>query len=125
CSVARWAIICVFCCVMATLSPAGAATVTVRDSAALRKAVEAAQPGDRILLAPGEYQGGMNFRDLHGRPGALIAIAGADRKQPPVIRGGGNNFQFSDVTYLELRDLALTGGTGNGLNIDDGGTFET
>jgi Right handed beta helix region len=109
----------------ALLATADAATVTVRDAAALRKAVEAAKPGDRILLAPGEYQGGMNFRDLHGRPGALIVIAGADRKQPPLIRGGANNFQFSDVTYLELRDLALTGGTGNGLNIDDGGTFET
>jgi hypothetical protein len=67
----------------------------------------------------------MHFRDLHGRPGAPIVIAGADRKRPPVIRGGAAAFQFSDVTYLELQDLALTGGTGNGLNIDDGGTFET
>lgn len=123
---ARWTSMGVLGAVLAAaVAPAGAATVTVRDSAALQKAVAAAKPGDRILLAPGEYPGGLTFRDLHGRPGAPIVIAGADGKQPPLIRGGGNNFQFSDVTYLELRDLALTGGTGNGLNIDDGGSIET
>jgi hypothetical protein len=104
---------------------ARAATIRVHDTAGLQRAMASAKPGDRILLAPGEYRGGLFFRNLQGRPNAPIVIAGAERNHPPVIRGGANNLQLSDVAYVELSDLVLTGGTGNGLNIDDAGSFET
>jgi hypothetical protein len=42
-----------------------------------------------------------------------------------VIQGGGNGIQLSDPAYLELRGITFTGATGNGLNIDDGGSFAT
>jgi hypothetical protein len=106
-------------------SNAPAATIPVRDRAALEKAVAGAKPGDRILLAPGEYRGGLYFPGLQGRPNAPIVIAAADRNRPPVIRGGTNNLHLPDAAYVELSDLILAGGTGNGLNIDDAGSFET
>lgn len=100
-------------------------TVSVRDAAGLRRAVAKAEPGTRILLAPGEYLGGFSFSNLQGAPGKPIIIAAADPNNPPVIRGRAEGMHLSDATYVELRDLCFTGATGNGLNIDDGGSYDT
>ena len=100
-------------------------TVTVRDADGLRRAVARARPGARILLAPGEYAGGFFFANLRGAPGRPIVIAGADPKRPPVIRGTATGMQLSDPAHLELRDLVFRGATNNGLNIDDGGSYDT
>lgn len=107
------------------LRNASAQETRVRDAAGLRQALAAAGPGTRILLAPGEYAGGLSLRNLHGAAGKPILIAAADPAHPPRITGGNSAFQLSDVSHLELQDLVLTGATGNGLNIDDGGSFET
>jgi hypothetical protein len=106
-------------------SPAVAEDVRVSDVAALRQAVRAAKPGTRILLAPGTYQGGMGFADLSGEPGKPLVIASADPNNPARIAGGGSGLHLSRVAHLELRDLHLTGASGNGLNIDDGGNPQT
>ena len=37
-------------------------------------------------------------------------------------RGGGNGVHLTDPEHVELRGLVFTGQTGNGLNVDDGGT---
>ena len=104
---------------------ARAQEIAVRDGAGLVAAIQAARPGTRILLAPGDYPGGMSFKNVPGTADQPIVIAAADPSRPPRIVGGGNNIQLSDVAHLELRDLLLTGGTGNGINIDDGGSFDT
>ncbi|MCE9635063.1 MAG: right-handed parallel beta-helix repeat-containing protein [Planctomycetes bacterium] len=113
--------------VIAVTARAGDAprVVTVRNIAELRAAVAAAKPGTRIELAPGTYEGSVYATDLHGTAAAPIVIAGADAKDPPLIRGGGNGLQLVDPAYVELRDLAFAGQTGNGIAIDDGGTFDT
>jgi hypothetical protein len=105
-------------------SPA-AVTVVVRDAASLRAAVATAQPGTRILLAPGTYPGGFHFSQLQGAPGQPIVLGAEDPTQPPVLEGGANGIQLSDPAYLELQDLVISDATGNGLNIDDGGSFDT
>lgn len=119
----RW----VYALVMsATAAPlAHAQDVAVRDSAGLVVAIQAAKPGTRIELAAGDYRGGMSFKNVRGEAGKPIVIAAADPARPPRIVGGGSNMQLSEVAHLELRDLVLTGGTGNGLNIDDGGKFDS
>ncbi|MCS6860173.1 MAG: hypothetical protein NZT92_07630, partial [Abditibacteriales bacterium] len=99
-------------------------TVTVRSTDELRRAVAAAKPGTRILLAPGEYEGGL-YWTLKGEPNKPIVIAAADPKNPPVIKGKAEGMHLSDAAYVELHHLTFTGATINGLNIDDGGSYDT
>ncbi len=108
-----------------TPSVAAAGDVKVSGRDELRRALADAKPGTRVLLAPGEYEGGFSFTNLHGSPGKPIVIAGVDSKNAPVIKGGNTCLQLSDVTHLELVNLVFEGSRANGLNIDDGGSFET
>ncbi len=105
--------------------PGGATTVRVRDLDGLRKALTAAKPGVRILVEPGEYAGGVSFSGLAGSPGKPVVLAGADPARPPVFVGGGTGIQLTDASHVELRDLSFRGATGNGVNLDDGGTPDT
>ncbi len=99
--------------------------ITVSDTQELRQAVAQAKPGTSILLASGTYQGGLYLRDLKGEPSKPIVLAAADPEHPPVIHGGGNCLHLINVAYVELHNLILSGASNNGVNIDDGGTFET
>lgn len=118
---------------MAALVPAscqdqgeGAARVTtVNDVPQLRRALAEAGPGDTILLAPGTYAGGIYVEGLQGAEGSPIVLAGADPDDPPVFAGGGSALHLVDPAWVELRDLVVTGAAANGLNIDDGGSYET
>jgi hypothetical protein len=95
--------------------------VTVTTSAELWRALAAAEPGARIRVAPGDYEGG-RASGISGAPGRPIVVAAADPDAPPVFRGG---VQLSDVAHLELVGLVIEGAPANGLNVDDGGTFDT
>jgi len=106
-------------------APASAADVKVRDADGLRTALSAAKPGTRVLLEPGEYRGGLSFRGLAGAPGRPIVIRAADPERPPVIRGGGSGIQLTDPAHVEIEHIVFTGASGNGINIDDGGDFES
>ncbi len=101
---------------------ADAATRNVSDSTQLAAALAAAQPGDAIVLAAGEYNGGLYRSGLAG-----VTIRGADNVSADavVIRGGGTGIQLSDATDVTLEGLTFAGQTINGLNIDDGGSFAT
>ncbi len=99
--------------------------VRVQNASQLRQAVLNAKPGTTILLAPGEYAGGLFFENVKGEPGKPVVIAAEDPTNPPVIKGGGECLHFSKAAYLELRNLVLVGARYNGLNIDDGGNFDS
>ncbi len=101
------------------------ATVTVSDAAELRQAVTQAKPGAWILIAPGEYPGGLYFSNLKGEVDKPIVIAAADPENPPVIKGTTEGMHLSGAAYVELHHLTFTGATANGLNIDDGGSYDT
>jgi hypothetical protein len=109
------------------LGPAGgfAADRVVTSDASLREAIGKLRPGDRLLLAPGRYAGGITIQGLTGSAKQPIVIAAQDPANPPVIAGGGSGMHLADAAFVELRDLVFTGATGNGLNLDDGGTFAT
>ena len=100
-------------------------SVTVHDTEGLRRAAAAAKPGARILLEPGEYQGGIDLAGLKGEAGKPIVIAALDPRRPPVIQGGATGIYLTDPEHVELRDLVIRGATGNGINIDDGGSYDT
>jgi hypothetical protein len=81
----------------------------VSAAAALRDA----KPGDRIVLAPGTYEGFHlpGVRGARGRP-IVLAAAGA------VFRGG---IHLPGAAHLEIEGLVVEGAPENGLNIDDVG----
>lgn len=106
-------------------APAQAAVQSIRNAAELRAALPALKPGITLSLAPGEYGGGYFLQNVSGTPNAPIVIRAADPKNPPVFSKGANGWQLSDCNYLTLRGLVLRGCTDNGLNIDDGGSFQT
>lgn len=102
----------------------GSEPVRVADINALRLALREAGPGMTIVLEPGVYEGGVSATGLRGATDRPIVVRAADPSDPPVIRGG-SGLHLTDPVHVELRDLIFEGSSGNGINIDDGGTFET
>ena len=104
--------------------PAMAEVVSVADDGSLRAAVRDAKPGVVIRIGPGNYRG-LFVERLTGTAEAPIVIEAADPANPPVFLGGGNGMHLVDPVHVTIRHLVFRGQTANGLNIDDGGTFDT
>lgn len=98
---------------------------TVTSAQELREALARVKAGETIRIAPGVYRGGFSGRKLQGQPGRPIILRAADPSRPPLLEGGASGLQLSEVAHLELHDLIVTGATGNGINIDDGGSIDT
>ena len=94
-------------------------SVVVRDNEELRNAFRNLKPGATIKIAPGEYSGGHYIEGLKD-----VTIEGQDPKNPPHLQGGANALHASRCENLTLRHLRISGQTGNGLNLDDGGIFD-
>jgi len=111
---------------LAALSAAAAhGDVAVSTADELRLALAQAQPGTRILVAPGDYRGYIGVAGLHGAPGKPIVVAAADPERPPVLHGGSECLHLSDIGHVVLRNLVLVRGGVNCLNVDDGGSPDT
>lgn len=69
------------------------------------------QPGDRLLLEPGDYHQSLPLHNLSGQAGRPIVIEAADPGAPPrfVARPGSNTVSLVDVRHLVLRNLELDG----------------
>lgn len=69
------------------------------------------QPGDRLLLAPGDYRQGLPLHNLSGQAGQPIVIEAADPAAPPrfIARPGANTVSLVNVRHLVLRHLQLDG----------------
>ncbi len=119
-----FAMLCLLTSVSASLA-AAERVVRVADDAALRQVLRAAQPGTRIVIAPGKYRPEVYAANLKGTAEAPIIIEGADAKDKPLFQGGRQGLHFSDCTHLTLRNIAISGQSINGINIDDGGSFNT
>ncbi len=87
-------------------------------------AAAAAHPGDTILIHPASYTGAFFIENLKGRANAWITIKGIDRNLV-IFQGGIESMHFIDPEYVVISDLTITGQTGNGMNIDDGGSYAT
>lgn len=99
--------------------------VTVSTREALVAELSKAGAGTVIRIAPGNYEGGISARGLRGTKDKPILITALDPKQPPVFTGRSFGFQLSGCSHIELRDLQITGASGNGLNIDDASRRDT
>lgn len=92
--------------------------------ATLREAAGRATPGTRIELAAGTYTGSTYLDALQGEATRPIAIVAAGE----VILdagGAGEALHISEARYVVLEGLTIQSASGNGLNIDDGGTADT
>ncbi len=90
--------------------------IVVRDAESLRSSLRSLNSGDTLKVAPGDYPGGHQISNLTN-----LTIEALDAKNPPHFKGGTNGWQFSRCSSLTLRNLRISGQTGNGLNLDDGG----
>lgn len=93
----------------------------VRD---VQSAAKAALPGDTILIRAGIYTTPNYIPNLQGTPDKWITITAASGEEV-IFRGQTTSIQFSDPAYLEISNLIFEGQTVNGVNIDDGGSYDT
>jgi len=91
-------------------------TVVIRDVAELQAALRGLKSGTVLKIAPGDYPGGHHVTGVEN-----LTIEALDPKQPPHFKGDANGWQFSRCQGLTLRHVRISGQTGNGLNLDDGG----
>jgi len=87
-------------------------------------AAAAAHPGDTIRMHPDLYPGNYYISNLKGRPDAWITLEGTDPAQV-ILEGSSEGLHLTDATYVHIRRLTLRGQKGNGMNIDDGGSFDS
>ena len=112
------AILCPF-----AMTASAARTAQVSNAAGLRLALKSIQPGDSVLIEPGEYRGYFSLSDHRATAQQPTVIAAADPDKPPVLRGSSECMHLTNVSHIVLRSLVLTGARTNGLNVDDGGDY--
>ena len=110
----------------ARTAPAGGGTpTTVGNDDELRAALAKLRPGDELVIRAGRYRGGISLAGLAAPASGATLIRGEDAKDPPVFEGGGSGWHLADCNGITLRAFVVRGATGNGVNVDDGGSFET
>lgn len=87
-------------------------------------AAAVAKPGDIIRIHPGVYQGPYFISNLKGTAKDWIRIEGTQQDQV-IFQGGSESMHFTDAEYLHISNITVRGQTGNGMNIDDGGSLES
>ena len=94
--------------------------------ATLEQAAAIATPGTEILVHAGTYGGGVFLNGLQGSATQPIAIRSAgDGEVVFDAQGATEVMHLVEPQYVVLEDLTLRNSTGNGLNIDDGGSYES
>ena len=90
----------------------------------LAEAADVAVPGATILIHEGTYPGGVFIENLQGTINDWIYIFAA-QGETVIFEGGTNALQFTDAAYLQIHGIIFQHQTGNGVNVDDGGSYET
>jgi MYXO-CTERM domain-containing protein len=94
--------------------PAAAAVVEVGPGDDVEAAINAAQPGDEIVLADGEYMLSDRFGiTVTGMEGAPIIIRAADGASPLLHRPNAdqNIVDIDSATWVEIRGIRFQGGS--------------
>lgn len=107
------------------LMVAAANETVVATKAELLQAVSQAQPGTVITITAPSLSGGISIKNLRGTPGKPIVIRGDSADRRCVIEGGSFGIQISDPTHVILENLEIRNSSQNGLNIDDGGSYDS
>lgn len=97
---------------------------TGRQFDRIGSAATVAKPGDTIIIKPGAFMGNEVINNLKGTSDQWIIIA-AEVSGKSIFIGGSSALHFSDPEYVVIDGLTFDMQTGNGVNIDDGGSYET
>ncbi len=89
----------------------------------IERAASMATPGTRILVAAGTY-GPIRLDGLAGADGQPIAIV-ADGDVTLDAGGSGTVVAMTDPQWVVLEGFTLRGAGVHGMNIDDGGSYDT
>ena len=112
--------------ILSAFSNLHAKDITVHNSSELSNALRKPQDIASILLLPGKYKGGIYIHGVSGQADTPLAIRGTDPNNPPIFSGGGNQaIHMADCSHITLAHIKVQGYSSNGINIDDGGSFET
>jgi len=107
-------------------STVDACQILVSNSEEFHQAIKKLEFGTELLIAPGTYRGEIQVNNVSGTADNPIVISGLSPEKPPLIHGGeAFGFHLQDCGYITLRGIVVKGFQGNGINIDDGGTYDT
>ncbi|MBD3242665.1 MAG: hypothetical protein GF331_18890 [Chitinivibrionales bacterium] len=95
-----------------------------QEYANLQPAADNAGPGDTILVHDGVYAGGQYVTGLQGTDDAWVFILAAEGAQP-VWEGSSEAWHLVEPAYVFIKGITFRNQTANGVNVDDGGTYET
>jgi len=89
---------------------AAAATVDA-DPSNYRSLLGTLQPGDTMVLSPGDYADGLSISGLHGTPDSWITIRGPETGTPARFLGRAccNTVEIRGGTYLALENVTIDG----------------
>lgn len=90
----------------------------------IRSAVRKATPGTRIVVKAGTYAGHTSLTGLRGEPDRPIAIV-AEGEVVLEAAGASTLLSGSDLRYVVIEGFTIKGAAAHGINIDDGGSYET
>jgi len=97
------------------------ATDYYADPSNLSSRLATAGPGDRVILAPGNY-GHIWLQGKNGTPGNLIQIIAQDPSNRPVfLNPGSEGFQIANCSYLLFDGLVVRGATDEGFHLQPSG----
>ena len=94
------------------------------EYSSISEASHEALPGDTILVKNGNYYDGNYIEELQGEPDNYITIR-AENAGEVVFKGGSNAMHLIDPAFLRIEGLHFEGQSANGVNIDDGGSYDT
>lgn len=81
-------------------------------------------PGDTIMIHAGNYSGGLSIVNLQGNTVNWLYIISAP-SETVTFTGGGTSWHMTDAAYVKIKGIIFQQQTGNGLNVDDGGSYST
>src|SRR5439155_22585151 len=97
------------------------ADIAVAPGSPIAPAINAAHPGDRILLRAGTYPGGGWIGPAYGTAAAPITVLSVDGPRRAVIEGGGEALRIGDgSSYLVFDGLEVRNSGDNAVHIDGG-----
>lgn len=97
---------------------------TAQPYATIQAAASVALPGDTLLVHGRTYTNHEGLTNLQGTSGARIYLL-AKSGETVIYQGNAEAWHLTDAAYLSISGFVFQGQTGNGVNIDDGGSYTT